>query len=114
MVENLGNTYDEGGDEMASLRDACRELQRIARSTHAHVMGLHHVMGAKENGDKPIYLGDLIGKIGKIPEQVIGLNFGYRPDQLHITVPKQRGGRRGFEFDVPINYNNAQIGGYVA
>lgn len=111
FVDNLGDTYDESGDEMAALRAACRELKRIARFTNAHVMGLHHVVGAKENGDKPIWLGDLIGKIGKIPEVVLGLNRN-SPTELNLTVPKNRGGKGNIQLSLPIDYTRAQLGGF--
>jgi hypothetical protein len=98
-------------DEYSQLRASCRELQRIARRTRAHVMGLHHVIGNKEDGKDPIQLSDLIGKIGKIPELVIGLHRPY-DGQLGITVPKQRLGRGNFAIQVPIDYTTASIGGY--
>lgn len=111
VVDNLGDTYDDSGDEYAALRSSVRELKRIARFTNAHVMGLHHVVGAKENGDKPIWLGDLIGKIGKIPEIVLGL---YRPthDQLNLTVAKNRGGKANMELQLGVDYARARMGGF--
>lgn len=111
VVDNLGNTTEEQGDEYAELRATCRDLQRQARRTRAHVMGLHHVIGKKEDGNDPIDLSDLIGKIGKLPELVIGLNRA-GPNTLNLTVPKQRLGRGNFAIHLPIDYTTATIGGY--
>lgn len=75
-------------------------------------MALHHVTGPKESGEQPIGLADLLYKIGKIPETVIGLNRA--GENLNVTVPKQRGGKSGIEFQLPISYPTATIGGYSA
>lgn len=111
VVDNLADTYDESGDEWAALRSTQRELKRIARFTNAHVMGLHHVVGSHENGDKPIWLGDLVGKIGKIPEVVLGL---YRPAAggLNMTVAKNRGGKANMELQLGVDYARAKMGGF--
>lgn len=113
IVDNLGNTVEDQDAEGAELRKACRELQRIARTTRAHVMGLHHVTGPKENGDKPITLSDLLYKVGKIPEMVLGLHWpnGNRA-ALELTVPKYRGGKGGITLQLPIDYTRATVGGY--
>lgn len=110
VVDNLTNTVTSD-DEYGELRGTCRALQGLARTTGAHVMALHHVTGAKENGDQPIWLGDLLGKIGKIPEIVIGFN---RMDQqwLNMTVAKNRGGPSGRQYAVSIDYSRATVGGF--
>src|SRR6266705_3246267 len=73
VVDNLGNTVVDQDNEGAELRSACRELQRIARMTKAHVMALHHTVGQYENGDKPIPLNGLLYYLGKVPEVVLSL-----------------------------------------
>lgn len=111
VVDNLGNTVVDQDNEASELRAACREMQRIARTTNAHVMALHHVKGSKENGDKPILLGDLLYNIGKIPEIVLGLHrdpiTGFT-----VTVPKQRGGKAGMELPLGVDYTTAIVGGF--
>jgi KaiC/GvpD/RAD55 family RecA-like ATPase len=110
IVDNLGNTVVDQDNEGSELRATCRELQRIARTTDAHVMGLCHVKGPKENGAQAITLGDLLYNIGKIPELVLGLHR----DQggLVVTVPKYRGGKHGMNLPVPLDYTRATLGGF--
>lgn len=112
VVDNLGNSVVDQDNEGSELRGACRELQRIARTTGAHVMALHHVKGPKENGDKPIALGDLLYNIGKIPEVVLGLHR--EGGNVMLTVPKNRGGRSGTTLPLPINYSTAIVEGFIA
>lgn len=111
VVDNMSNTCEDSQDA-GELKTNCYELQAIARNTNAHVQALHHVMGDKENGDKPIYLADLIGKIGKVPELVLGLCFGEGRTTITMTVPKNRGGKPGTTWRLPIDYETATIGGY--
>jgi len=110
VVDNLGNTVVDQDNEGSELRAVCRELQRIARATNAHVVGLCHVKGPKENGTQPILLGDLLYNIGKIPELVLGLHR--ENDGLAVTVPKFRGGKHGMHIPVPLDYTRATIGGF--
>jgi hypothetical protein len=113
IVDNLGNTVEDPESQGSELISSCRELQRLARMTKAHVMGLHHVVGPKENGDRPILLGDLIHKVGKVPELVLGLSW---PDpsrtSLTVNVPKFRGGKSGIQFNLPVDYTRATISGF--
>lgn len=115
VVDNLGNAVGDAPDEFAELRRICRDLQSIARGTRAHVMGLHHVVGGregkKEGGFEPIGLGDLIGKIGKIPEVVLGMCHSGE-DRILLTVPKNRGGKGNLSLYLDIDYTTATIGGY--
>jgi replicative DNA helicase len=113
VIDNLGNAIGDAPDEMAELRRICRDLQALARGTRAHIMGLHHVTGAKEDGFKPIGLGDLIGKIGKIPEVVLGMCFAPGvQNQVNLTVPKNRGGKSNLSLNLGLNYATATVGGY--
>lgn len=111
VVDNLGNTVVEQDNEASELKATCRELQRLARLTGAHVIGTHHVTGPKESGWTEIGLGDLLYKIGKISEQVIGLHH-YSQAELYLNIAKNRGGRSGFGFPVGIDYARATIDGF--
>lgn len=113
VVDNLGNTVVDQDNEGSELRSACRELQRVARTMNAHVMALHHVKGAKENGTQPILLGDLLFNIGKIPEVVLGIHRDGQ-DAVMLTVPKYRGGRHGMNLQLPLDYARATLGGFRA
>jgi hypothetical protein len=111
VVDNLSNTVADQANEYAELRGTCRELQAIARIEQAHVMALHHVTGNKEDGQQEIGLGDLLGKLGKIPEVVLGLNK-YGDSALNVHVAKNRGGPTGGSFQLPIDYSRAYVGGF--
>jgi replicative DNA helicase len=111
VVDNMGNGVVDQDNESSELRAMCRELQRIARSTKAHVLGLAHVTGQKENGDQPIGLSDLLYKIGKIPEMVLGMHRSGE-NTVTVTVPKQRGGKTGGSFEMPMHYPTATLGGF--
>ena len=111
IVDNLGNAVGDLNNEGPELREICRELQAMARTSRMHVMGLHHVKGAKEDGTKEIGQGDLLWNLAKIPEQVFGLSRG--PEGvLTVTVPKNRGGKSGIRMQLPIDYATATIGGF--
>jgi hypothetical protein len=113
VVDNLGNTVADQDNEYAELRGTCRELQRIARSTNAHILALHHVKGAKENGVQPIGLGDLLGNIGKISEVVLGMNrLPGDPNAVNISVAKNRGGKSQQQIRMPLDYATATLGGF--
>jgi len=112
VVDNIGNTVVDQDNESSELRAACRELQRIARSMNCHVMALAHVKGAKENGTIQIELGDLLYNIGKIPELVLGVHRDQAKTTQYINVAKNRGGRAGMVFEVPISYSTATVGGF--
>jgi len=112
VLDNLANTVTDNDNEGAELRAICRDLQRIARETKAHVMALHHVVGPKENGLQPIGVGDLLYKIGKIPELVLGLHRNGE-NAVTLTVPKSRGSKSGLSLPLSMHYPTATVGGYV-
>jgi hypothetical protein len=109
VVDNMGNAM-ENPDDFGELRVICRELQVLGRKLGAHVMALHHVVGSKEDGAQPINLSDVLGKVSKLPEQVIGMSRA-NDQTLLVNVVKNRGGRRG-SFHLPIDYPSARIGGF--
>jgi predicted ATP-dependent serine protease len=111
VVDNLANTIVDQDNEFAELRAICRELQRIARTTGAHIIAAHHVVGTKENGDSPVALADVMGKISKIPEVVLGLSHNGE-NSVILSVPKNRGGKAGLQIQLPLHYPSATVGGF--
>lgn len=111
VVDNLMNSVQDENTEGADLRATCRELQRIARMTGAHVMALHHVTGAKEDGFSVIGQQDLMYKLAKAPEIVLGLSKTSGAS-LIVNVAKYRNGRGGYQFQLPVDYERATIGGF--
>jgi predicted ATP-dependent serine protease len=91
VVDNLVNVV-EGEDEYRAMRHAVADLDRLAHVTGAHVMVLHHATGKYEDGDSPIPLGGIEGKVAKIPAQVITLNRVHN-DTLRVNVVKNRSGK---------------------
>lgn len=115
VVDNLANTIVDQDNEGAELRQACRELQRMARSTKTHIMALHHTVGKYENGDIAIPLNGLLYNLGKIPETVMSLHWPNPQDKrfVQLTLPKFRGGQKDAAINLPINYGTATIGGFA-
>lgn len=113
VVDSLGNTVEDDENEIAELKANCRELHRMARATKCHIMALHHLTGEYEDGDKPVTLKALKGKVGQWPELAIGLSWprGKEAGALLMTVPKNRNGERGLQIEVPIDYATGLIGG---
>ncbi len=109
-VDNVLDAVDD--EDYKEVRRFCRQLRKLARTTEAHVMGLHHVNGRKEDGDQPIRLSDLLGKLGKVPEVVLGLSK-LGDGKLMLTVPKNRGGPHDLRITLPIDYSTGYIGGFV-
>lgn len=113
VLDNLDHTVEDQANEFVELRGTCKELQRIARDTEAHVMALHHVQGSKTDGWSPINMGDSLGKLEKIPEIVLGLSRD-SDDRVLLSVPKNRTGRSGLQFGLPLDYATAKVGGWNA
>ena len=112
VIDNLDHTVEDENNEYVELRSICKALQKLARDTGAHVMALHHVQGNKTKGNADIEMGDTLYKLEKIPELVLGLSRdGER--SVTMTVPKNRTGRTGLRFALPLNYETATFGGYT-
>lgn len=111
VIDNLGDMVTEdGGDIYIELRRICRELRTIARSTHCHILALHHLTGEYEDGLKPVTLKALEGKVGKVPQNVLGLNWRDQSQQsVWMTVPKARGTKRGMTVAVDLDYSKALV-----
>lgn len=114
VIDNLGDMVTEDGEEYAELRVICRELRKIARYSAVHILALHHCKGEYEDGMKPITLKSLLGNLGRVPENVLGLNWA-TPDgkTVQMTVPKNRGGVRGATVLLPVDYTTGTLGGFV-
>ncbi|ALA48168.1 DnaB-like replicative helicase [Mycobacterium phage Phlei] len=99
VVDNITNVRTEssdGDDPFSGLESLMDYLHTMARETGACVVGLHHVTGPYNDGNKPIPLSGIKGQIGRVPEVVLTLNrvtddFG--PDRLNVSPVKNRGGR---------------------
>lgn len=99
VVDNITNVItdsSDGDDPFSGLEGLMDYLHEMARNTGACVIGLHHVTGQYNDGDKPIPLGGIKGQIGRVPEMVLTLHRvsdGYGPDMLNVSTVKNRGGK---------------------
>jgi hypothetical protein len=100
IVDNITNvrtgTAANDSDAFAGLESLMDYLHDMARGTGAFVMGLHHVTGEYNNGDKPIPLSGLKGQIGRVPEMVLTMHrvvSDYGPTLIRVSTVKQRSGR---------------------
>ena len=98
VIDNVTNVRGGGEDDdpFAGLESLMDYLHDMARTTSACVIGLHHVTGPHNDGDKPIPLSGIKGQIGRVPEMVLTLHrvqetFG--SDSLRVSTVKNRGGR---------------------
>lgn len=96
VLDNLIN-IDSGGSDVGHVqKDAVMHwAQQLANLTNAHIMVLHHVTGAYEDGLQPIPKSGLLDKVAKRPRLVLTL---YRlpedPDHLlGVRVVKNSSGR---------------------
>jgi AAA domain-containing protein len=100
VVDNLSDVRAElaaeGEGRSGNLDALLRYLHEMARATAAHVLVLHHVTGAHNDGDKPIPLSGVKDQVGAVPELILTghklLNEG-EPDSLRWSPVKNRGGR---------------------
>lgn len=95
VMDNLKDLADDEQEgEWRALEDAMMFLKDLARDARAAVVALHHVGGEYENGDMPIPLNGLRGKVGKTPAMVL---TGYRPggsdSEMRVSVVKNRNGK---------------------
>jgi hypothetical protein len=111
VIDNLGDMITEdGGDIYIELRRICRELRAIARNTNCHIFTLHHLTGEYEDGTKTVTLKALEGKVGKVVENVIGLNWSDSSGtNVTMSVPKARGTKRGMVVPISLDYTRALV-----
>ena len=95
-VTNVRTDAGDGDDPFSGLESLMDYLHEMARETGSCVIGLHHVTGPHNDGDKPIPLSGIKGQIGRVPEMILTLHrvqeeFG--SDQLNVSTVKNRGGK---------------------
>ena len=99
IVDNITNVRTDAGDSddpFSGLEALMDYLHEMARETGACVIGLHHVTGPHNDGDKPIPLSGIKGQIGRVPELILTLHRvsdGFSSDQLNVSTVKNRGGK---------------------
>lgn len=96
IVDNVTNvqngTSDNAENPFGGLETFMEYLNTMARKTQTFVMGLHHTLGAFNDGARPIPLSGVKGQITRVPPQVITL-FRPEEDKIGVSVVKNRGGR---------------------
>ncbi|MFJ2187813.1 AAA family ATPase [Kitasatospora sp. NPDC087861] len=113
IIDNITNV-DVGGIGDAesftfSLEGLCEYLSEMARETHAHVLALHHVVGEYSDGNKPIPLSGVKGKIGRVPSLILTIHKeidGLDGRLLHISPVKNR---EGFEDSSGETYSTYEL-----
>lgn len=100
VVDNITNVDTQMPQDQdnysSSLEGLMDYLHGVARETAACVIGLHHVTGDYNNGDKPIPLNGVKGQITRVPEMVLTLHKQSNPDgtaTLCVSPVKNRGGQ---------------------
>lgn len=95
VIDNLKNIWvDNPGDGGEHVRyDRVLDfLHELAGQTNAHIMVLHHVTGFYEDGDKPIPLSGILGKVTK-PFRLIITLFRPTEEQIGLSIVKNSTGR---------------------
>lgn len=99
VVDNITNVRTDAGDgddPFSGLEALMDYLHEMARETGSCVVGLHHVTGPHNDGDKPIPLSGIKGQIGRVPELILTLHRvsdSYQSDALNVSTVKNRGGK---------------------
>lgn len=97
VVDNITNVRTElnADDPFAGLEVVMEELHEMARETGACVIGLHHVTGPFNDGDKPIPLSGVKGQISRVPEQILSLfrTQSFNGETLNVSTIKNRSGK---------------------
>lgn len=94
IIDNLKNVWiEESGDGGEHIRyDRVLDyLHELAGITGAHIMILHHVVGTYENGDTPIPLGGILGKVTKPFRLILTLHKSW-DGTLGICIVKNSNG----------------------
>ena len=99
VIDNITNlrTENDDGDPFSGLEALLDFLHDMARETAACVIGLHHVTGPFNDGDRPIPLSGLKNQVGRVPEVVLTLHrkqgeWDNEPDRLCVSTVKNRNG----------------------
>ena len=100
VVDNLTSIDMESELNFTAVRDTMVKLNNMAILTGAHVMALAHATGEYENGDKPIPLGGIEFKAGKVADLCLTLT---RDDsELRVAAVKTRGGSADASGKTPV------------
>ncbi|MGV9364495.1 AAA family ATPase [Amycolatopsis sp. NPDC003731] len=101
VVDNVTNVQSgmggDDGDPFSGLEGLMDYLHDMARKTEAAVIGLHHVTGGFNDGEKPIPLSGVKGQITRVPEMVLTLHKqkgdDHNPEIIGVSAVKNRGGK---------------------
>lgn len=96
-ITNVRSEMSEDGDPFSGLEGLMGYLHGMARGTGACVIGLHHVTGDYNNGDRPIPLNGVKGQIARVPEMVLTMFRKPLDDEssiLCVSIVKNRGGKQ--------------------
>jgi RecA-family ATPase len=98
VIDNITNVRTGSGedDPFSGLEALMDYLHGMARATAACVIGLHHVTGPNNDGDKPIPLSGVKGQIGRVPELILTahkVTETYGNTTLNVSPVKNRGGK---------------------
>lgn len=81
VLMNVQGTASSG--DHVAFQETMEWLHMLARETQAAIFVLHHVTGMYEDGDQPIPLSGVLGKITKLARLVLTL---WRPDPEHLAL----------------------------
>ncbi|EMF02421.1 AAA family ATPase [Streptomyces mobaraensis NBRC 13819 = DSM 40847] len=96
VLDNITNIRGGGAgndeDPFQGLESLMDWANDMARTTGAHVAGLHHTTGPHNDGNSPIPMSGVKGQITRVPALVLTL---HKPDEntLAVSTVKNRAGR---------------------
>lgn len=89
-IDNLDNVDGEDSDD--ARKKVMLDLQRLAHKGNCAVVVLHHAGGNYDDGHETVPLSGVLGKVSKTPSMILTLNRGAFPNQLWVSVVKNRFG----------------------
>ena len=94
VVDNLTDVGDHygAGTPHEVAEGILQDLKRLARRYGVHIMALHHVTGAHNDGNAPIPLSGIKGQIGRIPALVLTVRRDRIAPNMLIYIAKNRYG----------------------
>jgi predicted ATP-dependent serine protease len=96
IIDNLINIQSENqADEWGSLRDLCKTMHEIARSTGAAVIVLHHTSEQSGTGgpNLPQPRAALQGKLSALPELILTIAIDPSINKFFVSAVKNRSGK---------------------
>lgn len=105
VIDNLVDmTPEDDADEFRAAADELAWLKGVARKTGMAVIALHHVTGEHSNGQAPIGLNGIRGKVDKHQGLIMTI---HRPHdgEMRVSVVKNRNGKvdASGRYWVPLN-----------